>query len=178
MDRDWETTQEGVFTIGTMVAGQVVIPQQYSRGRTITFEAGTISKITNDGQEYSRVNHEGSRVYRIAWTEGVDTSDLWEGNPDPDYYSLTAGSVAVGAPNATPTTMLGVARYCNGTANPLVYLPKISRGASQLLNKREQQILTTLQGDVAIEHVLGDEFTGNMEGELFRVGSMILKELL
>lgn len=173
-----QETVENVFTIGSFVAGAVVVPQQYSRGRSITFEPGTTAQITNDGQELVRNLNPGARVYRIGWTDGVDTSDLYDTNPDPGYYSLHTGGVAIGAPASTPSTMMGVARFCNGQDQPLVFLPKISRNTSQIINRRERQVLGSIQGEISIEHVLGDEFTGTGAGELYRVASMVIRELI
>jgi hypothetical protein len=117
-------------------------------------------------------------VYRIGWTDGVDTSDLYDTNPDPDYYSLHTGGVAIGAPASTPSTMMGIARYCNGQNEPLVFLPQITRSSSQIINRRERQVLGSIQGDISIEHVLGDEFTGDGAGELYRVASIVMRELI
>ena len=117
-------------------------------------------------------------MFRIGWTDGVDTSDLYDTNPDPDYYSLQPGSVAVGAPASTPGSMMGIARYCNGQNQPLVFLPKISRSSTQIINRRERQVLGSIQGEISIEHVIGDEFTGDQAGELYRVASMLIRELV
>jgi len=173
-----QETPEDVFTIGSFIAGPVIIPQQYSRGRSVTFEPGTLAQITNDGQELVREQSPGARVFRIGWTDGVDTSDLYDSTPDPDYYTLQAGGVAIGAPSSTPSTMLGLARYCNGQNQPLVFLPKIARASTQIINRRERQVLGSIQGEISIEHVLGDEFTGDGAGELYRVSSMVIRELI
>ena len=174
-----QTTPENIFMIGSFVGGALLAPQQYSRGRQISFSPGTETTTTTDGQDLTRTNHDGQRIYRIAWTEGVDTSQLFETNPSPDYFNLVAGTAGVSTPSATPTTMFGLARYLNGAKTPIVYLPRVFRQSSQLLNRREEQILVIMEGETSIEHVLGDEFEGDsLNGEVYRVGTMVLKELI
>jgi hypothetical protein len=61
-----------------------------------------------------------------------------------------------------------------------MYLPRISRSANitEILNRRQNHIMVTIQGEVSEESVLGSEFSGDIGGEVFRVGSMVLRELI
>ena len=178
-----QVTPNQYFEIGSLVVGNLIIPQQYGRGRTITYQGGTESEISQDGVERIRRAHEGGRTVRISWSEGIDTSQLYETMSSPDYYTGSTLPTAkpLGVPNATPSTMAGIARFCNGNEKPLVYLPRITRSAAttEILNRRENHILTTIQGEVSEESVLGSEMNGeNLDGEVFRVGTMILRELI
>ena len=177
-----QVTAESYFEIGSFVAGGLVIPQQYGRGRTVTFEGGTASEISQDGVERIRRTHPGGRTIRIAWSEGIDTSELFDITSSPDYYTATTagGALPVGAPSATPSTMAGLTRFCNGNEVPIVYLPRISRSSNttEIMNRRENHVLVSIQGEVSEESILGSEFTGEIQGEVFRVGSMVLRELI
>ena len=176
-----QETQQGYFQIGTLTAGPLHISQQYSRGRTQTFNAGSIEDETQDATIRTRTAHDGYRVQRVSWSEGIDISALYDSNPEPDYFQGTsaAGGQAIATPAATPTNIFGLARE-NNNAAALVFLPVISYSSAshEVLNRYHDTMLCRLQGEVSIEHVLGDENTGNLQGEVFRISSMVLREII
>jgi len=174
-----QDTQQGYFQIGTILAGALHISQQYSRGRTQTFTSGTFKTELQDGQTRTKKAHDGIRNIRISWAEGIDTSQLFETNPSPDYYEGTTAANAepIATPAATPSNIFGLARIAN-EALPLVYIPKItiSSNTHELINRYHKAILCRINSDVSIENVLGDEDSN--PGEIFRVANMVLKEII
>ena len=175
-----QKTAENYLMMGNMSIGSVVIPAyQYSRGRTISFDSGVAVDIQDDGTQRVRDNQAGGRAFRFAWSEGVDITDLFADPASPDYYkATTAGSsVPIAAYGSAPTAMMGIIRHLQGPKTPLVYLPKIPKMSSPtntlLLNRRMQHALCTLEGEISIENILGDE----LDNELMRVATVQLREV-
>ena len=174
-----QRTREGYFQIGTMVMGPLFVPAgQYSRGRTINFEADISETEGTNGILRSARTGAGGRTVRIAWTEGVDISALYEASADPDYWKASTAGAAVAAVGSAPMSILGLLQYIGGSVEALVYLPSISHGAAttQILNGYHDHVLCTMGSDVQIEHIVGDENRPTGEGEVFRVGTMVLRE--
>ena len=172
-----QRTKEGYFEIGTMVVGDVVIPaHQYSRGRTISFDANVIESNTPNGITYATKKGNGTRTVRIAWTEGVDVSDLFATSASPHYYSVSGSVVA--AYGSAPTSMMGLVEYCSGSLDAVVYLPSVSTSTTPVtLNRYYEHMLCTFGLDIQIDHVLGDELQST-SGEVFRVSTVVLKEVV
>ena len=178
-----QKTAEMYFEIGNMTFGAVMpFGRQYSRGREIQYHAGTETDETQDNVMRTRVQSAGYRTVSLAWAEGVDTSNLYEVDPAPDYYTATtSGSPRpVAALNDVPQFMQGVSRLLKGAEKPVVYLPAIPRQSanSWLFNRYNEHILCQLTSDITLENVTGNELQGANAGELFRVASITLREVL
>ena len=174
-----QKTAQGRFKIGTMVLGSVVITSpQYGRGRTIAFESNVIESEMPSGTLYSQRQGAGGRVIRIAWTDGVDTSSLFADPADPDYYNLFAGD-PIAARGDAPMNMMGLVQYVDGSRDAVVYLPSLPKLPSThiTLNRYHEHMLCTLGTDIQIEHVIGDELQTNNAGEVFRVSTILLREV-
>jgi hypothetical protein len=176
-----QETNEGFFIIGTLTAGPLHVSRQYSRGRTQTFNAGSLETETQDATIRTREAHKGYRTQRISWAEGIDLSSLYDTNPEPDYYQGTAaaGGQAIATPAATPTNIFGLARE-NNNAAALLFLPVISYSSAshEIINRYHDNMLCRLQGETSIEHVLGSENQGGLQGEVYRVASLVLREII
>lgn len=180
-------THEQYFIIGNMAFGELVIPgRQYSRGRTITFEAGVLQNQRNDGTLYTRDTGNSGRRVRLAWVDGVDVSQLYDFDTTPDYWQGTtsAGGEAIAVLDDVPDLMIGLIRYLNGTQNPLVYLPYIDKSTGsddyQIFNRYSNHMFCVLDSDIQLENILGDEGnnrTTATQGELLRVATINLREI-
>jgi hypothetical protein len=94
--------------------GELLVPgRQYSRGRTISFDAGVQENERNDGTLYTRDTGNSGRRVRVAWVDGVDISDLYEVDAVPDYWvgTSSSGAEAIAALNDVPDLMIGLARH-------------------------------------------------------------------
>lgn len=179
IDISTQNTAEGRFEIGTMVLGSVVITSpQYGRGRTISFESNVIESEMPSGTLYSQRRGAGGRTIRVAWTDGVDTSSLFADPADPDHYSLYSGD-PIAARGDAPTTMMGLVQYVNGSRDAVVYLPSLPKlpSAHVVLNRYHDHMLCTLGTDMQIEHVIGSEGLSDNTGEVFRVSTIVLREV-
>jgi hypothetical protein len=174
---DW--TAEGYFKIGTMVAGPLVITSpQYGRGRTIEFSANVLESESTNGTLYTRKQGQGGRIVRISWTDGVDTSALNASSARPNHYSYFTGS-PIAAAGSAPTSMMGLIAYINGASEAVVYLPSIETFPSGVVkyNRYHEHMLCTLGNTVQIDHVIGDELLDATQGEVFRIATILLREV-
>jgi hypothetical protein len=174
-----DKTAEGYFEIGTMVMGHVVITSpQYGRGRTVEFSANVIDSEAPNGTLYSQRQGNGGRLVRVSWTDGVDTSSLNASPADPDHYELYSTS-PIAVKGSAPSTMMGLVDYLDGSADAVVYLPSITTlfGGSHLFNRYHEHVLCTLGTSMQIDHVIGDELLADNEGEVFRIATIILREV-
>ena len=175
-----QTTLENDFRIGLLHLGAVVVPgKQYQRGRTITISSGTETTETQSGVIYARNYRPSRRLFRIAWTEGIDISEIQGDNPDPDYWIADAVSgQPIAIANDVPDLLQGLLDYLQGEKTPIVYLPMISKDTDprELLRENEQA-LVMLVGDVQVENVLGDELVTD-GGELMRIATLTLQEVI
>ena len=170
--------------IGEMIIGPVVLPgKQYSWGRTISIESGSQTIETQDGIRYSREVKPPTRNFRLAWTDGIDISQLQGAEPLIDFWvsSNQTGAQPIAVQNDAPDLMMGVIRYLQGNVSPMVYLPNITKSTSasgdfRVLQRQTEQALVTLESEITIENVVGDELqTGT--GEVFRIASINLREI-
>jgi len=75
--------------------------------------------------------------------------------------------------------MEGLLTYLQGNQLPLVYLPALSTSSdTRVFNRKAQHILSTIEGEISLESVTGDELRGNGEGEVMRIGTMTLQEIV
>ena len=73
----------------------------------------------------------------------------------------------------------GILREVEGGVLPLVYLPSIATNTdTRLYNRRHQFLYSYLNSDVQIDSVTGDELLGNGIGEVMRVATIDLLEIV
>ena len=77
---------------------------------------------------HTRKNSEAYRTLRIAWTEGVDISEIYDNTQEADYYTLTtaAGAKPIANLSDTPTSILGLISSLDGEKKPVVYIPVLT----------------------------------------------------
>ena len=178
---DSQETYDNDIRIGEIILGPCVIPgRQYGRGRTITMESGTTTTETQDGMRYSREYKPPTRVFRVAWTDGVDISQLQGDEPDIDYWisSSSVGAEPIAVNNEAPDLMMEMVRYLQGAKKHFVYLPLITQDDDfRVLQRHNEHALVTLESDISIEHVVGDELQSGNIGEVYRIASINMKEV-
>ena len=179
---DGQETIDNFYQIGLFCLGEIAITgQQYSKGRRITIEAGSIETITPDRTVFSRNIAPSQRTLEVSWSDGVDISSFYNTDPDPDYFKSSSSGGALGVSNFkdAPYLLEGVLREVQGTQKPLVYLPKIvTNDDIRVLNRRHEHMIGLLDSEVQIESITGDELTGDGTGEVFRVATLTLREIL
>ena len=167
--------------LGSMVFGRVFCPgRQYSRGRVVAYEPNTLTEVTGDGVLRSQQAGPGGRELRIAWTDGIDTTNLSGTTASPDFFRPHATGRKVGTLNDVGRSMIGVSQIIGTGDNPFLYLPAInnsfiddSAADGIVFVQDKDHILMTATTGVTIESVLGDESVD----EVFRVASFSAREV-
>ena len=95
--------------------------------------------------------------------------------------SNQTGAEPIAVQNDAPDLMIGFLKYVQGAKKHFVYLPNITKSTSSSEDKRylwseKEQALVTLDNDVQIEHVVGDELQ-SQAGEVFRIATITLREV-
>ena len=176
---------DNYFCIGNFVIGPMVFSgNQYSFGRSITLESNISEYETNDRIKYAKKIGPPRRNIRVAWTEGVDISSLMGPSPTPDVWSssTSTGAQKIATRNDTPYLIIGLIDYLEGAVNPVVYVPSIQRSGSsgtdiQIINRYHDMVFCTLNPEVSIDNVLGDENLSS-GGEVFRVATLNMTEVV
>ena len=158
---DSQTTPDGYFEIGQMVAGPVMVHGlPTSWGRTVDIKPQEEVVTTRDVQRWVRKVAPHARTIAFGWVDGVDTTGAFQ-DASPDYVatSSTGGTPAGASVNDVPQQMEGISIMSNGSRDPLVYLPRIPKGPSDVrtINRRNNLVLFNLTSPVAIEVVQGNE---------------------
>ena len=179
---DTQETFDKNFRIGHLSIGPLAITgTQYSKGRKILVESGSVTTEQPDRTAYTKVVSPVRRKIDISWSDGVDLSDFYDNNPDPDYYKSSSSGAALAVSNYqdAPYLMEGILTYLQGNQLPLVYLPALSTSDdTRVFNRRAEHLLATIDGDVSIESVTGDELRGNGQGEIMRIGTITIQEVV
>lgn len=175
---DAQTTADGYFEIGNVVLGPIeFFGTQYSWARTIGTTPNTNLTTRLDGSVYSRKYGPAFREVGFAWSAGVDVSPFYSTTISPDYIKAHTGGGPVASVADVPYQMDGFATLL-GSDSPVVYLPSIPKGSSAqiVFNRRQESMFGRITSPVEIENVVGDELSD--PGEVFRVASVTIRELV
>ena len=178
-----QETVERYFQIGLLTAGPMFIPgRQYSRGRRITEAQGIEDVESLDGTVFSRNTGNNGRSVQIAWADGVDISDLYSENSEPDYWRGSNRGDALANVGDAPSALQGFYRYLEGGVHQTVYVPRFTGSidgdnVTQVLNRRGDHMTCRITDPVQITNIVGDELQGLGEGEVFRVATIQLDEI-
>ena len=137
--------------------------------------------VTPDRTMYSKSVAPEQRTIQISWSDGVDQSSFYDSNPDPDYFKVSSsvGSEPVAVYQDAPYLIEGILREIGSSSSPLVYLPSINTNNTiQILNRRTHHMLSVLNSEVSIESITGSELQGESSGEVFRIGTVSLLEIV
>ena len=184
---DAQTTTDAYFSIGSLMIGAFrPWGHQPSRGRTIETTPAVRIQETPDRIRTSTVIAPPARTIDISWTEGVDTSQVWDDATVPDYIdgSTSAGSKPLATARGTPWTMEGMIRgmFADGAPeNPGVvgYLPSVDRvtdgNDARVINRRHELVIATIDDQsIRLEIPLGQE----TEDEVCRVATLSMREIV
>ena len=178
-----QETVEDFFQIGLVTIGPMFVPgRQYSRGRQITEVQGLEDIEAQVGTVFSRNTGNNGRSIHIAWADGVDISDLYSTNSEPDYFRGSNRGDAIANVGDAPTALQGFYRYLEGGLHQTVYIPRFTgsidgNNSVQILNRRADHMTCRITDPVQITNIVGDELQGLGEGEVFRVGTIQLDEI-
>ena len=177
-----QKTIDDRFQIGNMYLGPLAITgTQYSKGRRISIDSGNIVSVTQDRTRYSRAIAPEQRSVQLSWSDGVDQSNFYDANPDPDFFksSSSGGAQPVSVYQDAPYLMEGILRELKGSHTPLIYLPSITTlSDNRVYNRRAEHLCGVIDSEIAITSITGDELIGDGSGEVFRVGTITILEVV
>lgn len=167
-DVDNPSVYQGYWEVGRFLAGTVhILADDPAETRAIEYQDGAEIAEARDRSRRSRVAAPPRRIIELSLTDGVDTTELADG--DPDYYEWHDARSAIGG---TPGALAGLQRALDGGATQVVYIPRLTSEAAQVMQLRSQAILCRIAGPIRIETVLGDE----LADEFVRVATIPLEE--
>ena len=124
---------EEYYEIGNVVVGPVaVFGWDYSQERIVGREANVQLTTNRDGSRHAYKAGDPRRTVRFSWAQGVDVSELRRNYPagDTDWGYVKTNATPGGSPIALrqdgELLMDGLVDRLDGSALPVVYLPKIS----------------------------------------------------
>lgn len=176
-----QVTSEGYFTIGTAVLGHIAfLSWPYDWGRSQVWTPNYELTTGRSGSRRARKLGPTRRRVEVAWTEGVDTSEMWSTAPAPDYVAAYTGGAPVGAMADTPYLVTGLLEYLAGATVPVVYIARLDRQASAAVDIQIPSRSNMLYGrivsqETSIDTVIGDELA-SPRGELVRVSKVAIEE--
>lgn len=172
-----QATADGDHRLGTVVIGPVVpFVAPPSWGTSTETTAGTELDTARDGSRKSRVVAPSRRTRSIAWSDGLDQSDVERAAPDVAYATDATGAEAVGVWGDQGYLLEGILSQLDGAHNLIVHIPKIPFDSDELdgvsLPRRHQHMLCRMVSPVRIETIQGDEGVD----EVIRIASIDLEE--
>lgn len=176
---DAQSTVDGFFTLGAIVAGPLVVfGTDYSFGRVLSQEFNVDLNEARGGQRMPYKAGPARRSVEVAWTDGVDVTQVDGADTDADYMLSTtsSGFEPVAYNRAVVYTVDGVASLLDGPLRPVVYLPKVPKGApgsdTLTLTRRADAVYGRITSPVRLENILGDE----NKDEVWRVARLTIEE--
>jgi hypothetical protein len=177
-------TTTGDFRIGNLTIAPVYIfAPQYGRGRSIEFEPNTETFIQTDGTQRTRFRSEGRQTVQINFSDGVDTTGQFSGSTrNFDFYAAeNTNDFPVANFGDVPYSMLNIVKRVAGSRDAIVYLPRIpyannTAEETRVLTGKNDSMLMTIDSNITIRNVLGDEFEDD-GGELLRVSTITLRQV-
>jgi hypothetical protein len=158
-----------------------VFPQAYSWGRRIEQNANTSMTTRLDGTRRARRLGDVRRMVEFSWADGIDTSQVFDSSPDPDYVrtSTTSGAEAAGSIADTAYLVEAIHELVDGDYRPVLYLPRIAKSTSSptdvvVLNRPDDFMWGRAVSGIRREVILGDEGVD----ELVRVNRIRIEEEL
>ncbi len=154
-----QSTVDGYFTIGAIVAGPVVtFGTDYSWGRVLERQYNVELNEARGGARSPDEIGPSRRTVEVAWTDGIDVTQVDSDSTTADYMLSNTGIEPAAYTRDVLYTLEGVQELIGGPLRPVVYLPALQKDqASQLLNRQEEAIYGRVVTPVRIETILGDE---------------------
>jgi hypothetical protein len=174
---DAQSTPDGYFEIGSIVAGPVVVfGTDYSWGRILEQSWNVDLNEARGGQRMPYQVGLPRRSVEVAWTDGVDVTQIDGNDSDADYMlSTSTGGIEPVAYNRDVLyTVQGTVEMLGGPLRPVVYLPALGKGTpdSETLTGRASAVYGRITSPIRLESILGDEEAS----EVWRLARLTIEE--
>ena len=174
---DAQSTPDGYFTVGAIIAGPLVVfGTDYSWGRILEEQWNVEMNEARGGQRMPYQAGPPRRAVEFAWTDGIDVTQIDSNDSDADYMlsTSTGGIEPVAYTRDVLYTVQGVLETLGGPLRPVVYLPAVAKGTpdSETLTGRSSAVYGRITSPIRLESILGDENTD----EVWRLARMTIEE--
>lgn len=174
-----QATAEGYYQIGVLMVGALQVLGSPDWSRQLVTETQVQTTQTRSGVRKKRRLGLPRRSAIVSWTDGWDVSGVHDAAPN--YVTDYTGGTPIAAPAAIASDIHGTI-YANDVL-PVVYLPVVPVAASSSavtsITASDLMLYGTIETDtIQTDVVLGDEHTGGGRGELVRLGSVRMEEVL
>lgn len=176
-----QTTAEGYYKIGVMILGHVAwFGQPHDWARSQTWQPNFEMTTSRSGTRKATSLGPTRRRVQVAWSDGVDTSQMYASTPAPDWFAAYTSGPPAAAPADTPLLVAGLVEYLEGVVTPVVYLPRVARESLGTTNIKIVGRSGMLYGritsaEVSVDTVFGEELT-SPAGEFVRVSAVTIEE--
>lgn len=179
-----QTTPDGQFRGGVMLLGGVhAFGRQWSKGWSMDAEPN--ATITEDTRGTTRVEENGRvvRQWSVAWPDTVRQKGLQQAaTTAPDYLAPDGAGKPLVARNDVPWALVGMLQKVQSGKIPVVLLrsfPDATSSSTCVITDPTLFLYCRLMNAVRIEHVEGtEEKSGARSGEVYRVGTLIFREIV
>jgi hypothetical protein len=159
-----QTTADGDFRIGSMMAGPLVaMGRRPARGTAEEVQTTTELREAEDRTQRARNRGPSRRIVEIPLTDLYPLGSIYQNTPSGwDYWKGTtaSGAVALAMQQDTPPMIQGLLDQCAGALHPVGYLPyvQVSDGSSdvQVINQSSLLYYGHLSDGVRFERVAGE----------------------
>lgn len=174
-----QTTAEGYYEIGIGMIGGITVIGTPDISRQLATKTNVSTAAARNGTKQKRRLGLPGRTATMSWTDGTDTSNCHDSGADyvTDYTA--------GYPISTPAGIAGDihAIVAENDVTPVVYLPVVPVPAAAAtvtsITAYELMLYAHIETDtIQTDVVIGDEHQGAGTGEVVRVGSVLLEEVL
>jgi hypothetical protein len=172
---------EDVHRVGSVVIGGFVpFAQDYGWGRVVEQAANSDVTTLRGGARRSVRRGPPRRRVDLAWPDGVDTLNAWEGARSPAGVEFDPAVAAnpVAHRGSTVADLAGILREIDGAHRPVVYVAgvEVLDGTEthplRVLRHRDRFVYGRMPDSIRFESVQGSETAG----ELWRIATITIDE--
>lgn len=165
---------ENYWEIGSIIVGWAYpVGYRSSWGRTLGTELPSESITTRDRQQRTVRTAPPVRTMSLAWSDGLDQTDVESDTADPDWVAIdtVAGASAAG----TAYQLDGIMREVHGTLGELVYMPRVDvLTGVDVWTRRRDALHCRTTGEIIRETIQGEESVD----EVVRIAEVTLTEVV
>ena len=174
---DAQTTPDGFFEIGALVAGPFyAFGVDYSWGRVIGTGFNVEMNEARGGQRMPYKAGNKRRSVETAWTDGVDVTPIDSNEATPGYMlsTSTGGIEPIAYNRAVLYDLDGLISAVDGPLRPVVYIPVLAKGTPDTVTMtgNADAIYGRIVSPIRMESILGDENAN----EVWRLARFTIEE--
>ena len=174
---DAQSTPDGYFKIGSAIVGPfLTFGLDYSWGRILETAYNVEINESRGGQRMPYEVGPARRTVDVAWTDGVDVTQIDGDSAAADYMLSTssAGIEPAAYNQAVPYDIRGTVDALSGPLRPVVYVPAVAKGTpdSETLTGRSAAVYGRITSPIRLESILGDEDAS----EVWRLARLTIQE--